>query len=505
MALCSLPETDLIQYPRYTPPSSPSLRACQPYAYTAHSAAFPTSYQYCGYLEVQNTGDNTWNSKYFVISNNFLLSAATPLSIKLDEVIYVEGSSIEYTESDRTFLLCPCKHPQLSLRSLSLQQACSWMNAIQKASKFKIKDVFRFLYTLGTSGMTKVVAAKHRTTHEESAIKIVDKRICNKQMLQTEIQILAKLDNEFIVNLYDVIETNKYLYIAMEMCDGGELFDRIVELDGDHYTEQDCCLIMHQIAKGVKYMHSVGIIHRDLKPENILCVEQDSIRKIKIADFGISKICDGMELEWKNDHDNMLCTVSYAAPEVLAGKKYDYRADYYSIGVILYILLCGYPPFSADEDECLIQSVLNDPLDFDDEDWDHVSAQTKDLVNGLLEKEPSARKTCDDILKLVWKVTNSTVSFAKARENFAQHVRQSKLKKYSFSEYNMAADELFDMNSNHKKMKKRGSASCSAIPGIESMMLSVDLSIDTDIAISISTSTTSDVSLPADFVFVEDY
>eukprot|EP01084_Bolivina_argentea_P305832 528366_1 len=80
-------------------------------------------------------------------------------------------------------------------------------------------------------------------------------------MLKTEIQILKKLDNPYIVKLYDIFETKKYLYIVMEMCLGGELFDQIAELDGEHYTEQDCCLILHQIARGVKYMHTVGIVH----------------------------------------------------------------------------------------------------------------------------------------------------------------------------------------------------------------------------------------------------
>eukprot|EP01084_Bolivina_argentea_P311952 540037_1 len=118
----------------------------------------------------------------------------------------------------------------------------------------------------------------------------------------------------------------------MEKCEGGELFDKIIELDS--INETDSCIIMHQIARGVKYMHSVGIIHRDLKPENILCVEHDNIKKIKIADFGISKILN--ENENKNDNINnddddfyvssaggmrTMCTVSYTAPEILTKKK----------------------------------------------------------------------------------------------------------------------------------------------------------------------------------------
>ncbi|ETO04035.1 Calcium-dependent protein kinase, partial [Reticulomyxa filosa] len=128
-------------------------------------------------------------------------------------------------------------------------------------------------------------------------------------------------------------------------CEGGELFDQIANLDGDHYSEEDCCHVMHQIANGVKYMHERGIVHRDLKPENILCVRKNSIKTIKIADVGISKMVKPHELM-----KTMVGTLSYIAPEILESKKYDHRVDYWSIGVIMFILLCGYPPFYGETD-----------------------------------------------------------------------------------------------------------------------------------------------------------
>eukprot|EP01084_Bolivina_argentea_P024800 46169_1 len=260
-----------------------------------HSAAFPKRFTYSGYLDIRFKKSKPWKRRYFVVNNNFLLCAATPHAQKLEGVYPLEGSQVSgkrrKSASDMTFELFIRKH-QLFFRAASPQQCTIWKEHITKASKLKIKDVYRFLYTLGTSEsqMTKVVAAKHRTTNDDCAIKIVDKRNCEAKMLKTEIQILKKLDNPYIVQLYDIFETKKYLYIVMEKCLGGELFDQIAELDGEHYTEQDCCHVMHQIAKGVKYMHQQGIVHRDLKPENILCVHQDSIKRIKIADFGISKM-----------------------------------------------------------------------------------------------------------------------------------------------------------------------------------------------------------------------
>eukprot|EP01083_Nonionella_stella_P095519 268194_1 len=221
-----------------------------------HSQAFPKQFTHSGYLDIRQRTSKPWKRRYFVVNNNFLLSAATPHAKKLDRVIPLEGSNIRSTNksSDMTFELFIRKH-QLYFRAASPKQCITWTTAIQKASKLKIKDIYRFLYTLGTSGMTKVVAAKHRVSNEDSAIKIIDKRMCDKKMLKTEIQILKKLDSPNIVQLYDLIETKKYLYIVMEKCDGGELFDQIAELDGDHYSPEDCCLIMHQICKGVKYMH----------------------------------------------------------------------------------------------------------------------------------------------------------------------------------------------------------------------------------------------------------
>ena len=394
-------------------PFSKSEASSQP----EHSAAFPKRFTYSGYLDVRQKKNKPWARRYFVVNNNFLLCAATPHAQKLEGVYPLEGSSIKTHKNksknknkspkssspstsngkhstsngkkspksstssssnnngNMTFELFIRKH-QLFFRAASPQQCSIWKEHIQKASKLKIKDVYRFLYTLGTSEsqMTKVVAAKHKTTNEDCAIKIVDKRNCESKMLKTEIQILKKLDNPYIVQLYDIFETKKYLYIVMEMCRGGELFDQIAELDGEHYTEQDCCLILHQIARGVKYMHEVGIVHRDLKPENILCVHRDSIKRVKLADFGISKMVKQKPLQSSQQNNNndikteamhtIVGTLSYTAPEILRGKGYDHTVDFWSIGVIMFILLCGYPPFwgETEHDVCYIINKNNAKL-----------------------------------------------------------------------------------------------------------------------------------------------
>ena len=130
------------------------------------------------------------------------------------------------------------------------------------------------------------------------------------------------------------------------------MFDQIAELfeDNNNYSEIDCLGVMYQICNGVKYMHSKGIVHRDLKPENILCVKPNSIDKIKIADFGISKMvkCENLK---DATFSTKIGTLTYLAPEVLQGKIYNSSVDYWSIGVIMHVLLVGYPPFYGESDQ----------------------------------------------------------------------------------------------------------------------------------------------------------
>merc|ERR1712154_460735 len=169
----------------------------------------------------------------------------------------------------------------------------------------------------------------------------------------------------------------------------------------------------------------------------------------KIADFGISKILvnqkepvttNGLK---KKQMKTTVGTISYTAPEVLLKKRYDYTVDFWSIGVIMFILLCGYPPFYGDDDHQVTKSLANDELTLDEDDWDHVSIEAKNLVKGLLSKDPSKRKSCEDILKLAWKVSSKSLSFAKARNNFKKTVIKRKLHRASMP---ILKDPLFGAN-----------------------------------------------------------
>ena len=179
--------------------------------------AFPAKYTKAGYLDIRKHIKKPWKRRYFVLNNNFLLVGSTPFALKLEAVIPLEGSNTNISTSDMTFSLKQRKDT-LYFRAPSPQECKIWMKHIKQASTLKIKDIYRFLFTLGTSEsqMTKVVAAQHRTTQQSCAIKIVNKRTCDRKMLNTEIKILKKLNSGYIVELFETFETKQWLYIVME-------------------------------------------------------------------------------------------------------------------------------------------------------------------------------------------------------------------------------------------------------------------------------------------------
>ncbi|KAK2917660.1 calcium/calmodulin-dependent protein kinase 1Db [Channa argus] len=282
-----------------------------------------------------------------------------------------------------------------------------------------IKKIFDFKEVLGTGAFSEVVMAQERATGKMVAIKCIPKKALKgkETSIENEIAVLRKIKHENIVALEDIYESSNHLYLIMQLVSGGELFDRIVEKG--FYTEMDASRLIRQVLDAVNYLHSMGIVHRDLKPENLLYFSPDDESKIMISDFGLSK------MEGTGDVMATACgTPGYVAPEVLAQKPYSKAVDCWSIGVIAYILLCGYPPFYDENDSKLFEQILKADYEFDAPYWDDISDSAKDFISRLMEKDPEKRFICDQALQHPW-IAGDTALCKNIHESVSRQMRKN--------------------------------------------------------------------------------
>lgn len=270
------------------------------------------------------------------------------------------------------------------------------------------KKAFQKKYNLGDklgSGQFADVflATLKANTKEVYAVKIIKKSKlttkADKEGLEMEISILQEIDFHGIIKLYDVYEAQAEWYLVTELAKGGELFDRIVEKTKDGaYSEKEAALIVMQIAESLKYCHDMNVVHRDLKPENLLLESDEGNAKVKLADFGFAAYC-------QKPLNDGCGTLVYVAPEILRGDEYKTKPDMWSLGVIAYILLCGYPPFFHTSQEELSRKIVRGRYRFRPEDWERVSNDAKDFIRGLLKRDPDKRMSAQDVLNHPW-ITN---------------------------------------------------------------------------------------------------
>jgi calcium/calmodulin-dependent protein kinase I len=217
----------------------------------------------------------------------------------------------------------------------------------------------------------------------------------DEEGIRREVSILQKLNHPNIVKVYDFFEEPERFYVVLEFLAGGELFDRIVEKSV--YNEKEARDVFVLVLNALKHCHDQNIAHRDLKPENLLLASKNNDAEVKIADFGFAK---------KNTASNTLATQcgtpGYVAPEIIEGKEYDVACDMWSMGVILYVLIGGYPPFHEDDQKKLFRLIRKGKYSFDPEYWDHISSDAKDLISKLLTVDSSKRYTCAQALLHPW-------------------------------------------------------------------------------------------------------
>ncbi|KFO98408.1 Calcium/calmodulin-dependent protein kinase type 1G, partial [Calypte anna] len=264
-----------------------------------------------------------------------------------------------------------------------------------KKQTSNIRKTFIFMEALGSGAFSEVFLVKHRSTGKLFALKCIKKSpLTRDSSLENEIAVLRKIKHENIVTLEDIYESTTHYYLVMQLVSGGELFDRILERGV--YTEKDASVVIHQVLTAVKYLHENGIVHRDLKPENLLYLTPEENSKIMITDFGLSK------MEQNGIMSTACGTPGYVAPEVLAQKPYSKAVDCWSIGVITYILLCGYPPFYEETESKLFEKIKEGYYEFESPFWDDISESAKDFIRHLLEKNPTTRFTCEEALRHPW-------------------------------------------------------------------------------------------------------
>ena len=198
--------------------------------------------------------------------------------------------------------------------------------------------------------------------------------------LKYEIDILKNLNHPNIVRLYEVYENKSSIFLVTELCDGVELFDEIAKRQ--KFSELEAAIVTKQILQAIAYCHAQNVAHRDLKPENVL-IDTKNKGSIKVIDFGTSHAYD---TENHTMHQ-IYGTPYYIAPEVLVG-NYDEKCDLWSIGVILYIMMCGRPPFGGSNDDQIIAKVRRGVFEFKPEYWEGKSEEVQDLIRRLMEKDP---------------------------------------------------------------------------------------------------------------------
>ncbi|XP_017062775.1 calcium/calmodulin-dependent protein kinase type 1 isoform X2 [Drosophila eugracilis] len=285
-----------------------------------------------------------------------------------------------------------------------------------------IEEKYNLHGLLGTGAFSEVRLAESKDSPgDHFAVKIIDKKALKgkEESLENEIRVLRRLTHPNIVQLLETYEDKSKVYLVMELVTGGELFDRIVEKGS--YTEKDASHLIRQILEAVDYMHEQGVVHRDLKPENLLYYSPDDDSKIMISDFGLSKMEDSGIMA------TACGTPGYVAPEVLAQKPYGKAVDVWSIGVISYILLCGYPPFYDENDANLFAQILKGEFEFDSPYWDEISESAKHFIKNLMCVAVENRYTCKQALAHAWisgneasnKNIHGTVS-EQLKKNFAK-------------------------------------------------------------------------------------
>lgn len=273
------------------------------------------------------------------------------------------------------------------------------VDSVLRTKTGHLKEYYNLGDKLGKGQFGTTFLCVERTTGKKYACKSIAKRKLltedDVDDVRREVEIMHHLSGSpNIISIKDAYEDSVAVHVVMELCTGGELFDRIVKVG--HYSERKAADLIRTIVGVIQTCHSLGVMHRDLKPENFLFVNEGEDSQIMAIDFGLSMFFKPGEI-----FNDVVGSPYYVAPEVLS-KRYGPEADIWSAGVILYILLSGVPPFWGENEEEIFKEVLQGGLDFKSNPWPHISESAKDLVRRMLVRDPKRRPTAHEVLCHPW-------------------------------------------------------------------------------------------------------
>jgi len=338
-------------------------------------------------LNLVEYSDGELHDKWLTLQNE-------PLKKKLDKVPGEVHVKVQFTGP-----------PELQKPKESASKAATTATPSEKKAEaapkstkpLTIDDKYDLGKVIGRGAFSVVKEGIRKEDRKKYAIKCIAKKQIDKKelaLLEREIDIMKKLQHPNIIQLMEVIDSPDTLYLVIEYAGGGELFDAIV--NKGQYSEADAGKIIKQILEAIQYVHDHGIAHRDLKPENLLLSAEEKEDCIKIADFGLSKDFGQEQLQ------TSCGTPDYVAPEVLLGEPYDMSVDIWSIGVICYVLLCGFPPFYGETQKELFENIMSGTFDFPSPEWDSVSDAAKTFIKKILVVDASKRYTAEQSLNDPW-------------------------------------------------------------------------------------------------------
>uniref|UniRef100_A0A668A6G0 calcium/calmodulin-dependent protein kinase n=1 Tax=Myripristis murdjan TaxID=586833 RepID=A0A668A6G0_9TELE len=285
----------------------------------------------------------------------------------------------------------------------------------------RFTDEYQLYEELGKGAFSVVRRCVKKSSGQEYAAKIINtKKLSARdhQKLEREARICRLLKHPNIVRLHDSISEEGFHYLVFDLVTGGELFEDIVARE--YYSEADASQCISQILESVNHIHQHDIVHRDLKPENLLLASKMKGAAVKLADFGLAIEVQGDQQAWFG----FAGTPGYLSPEVLRKDPYGKPVDIWACGVILYILLVGYPPFWDEDQHKLYQQIKAGAYDFPSPEWDTVTPEAKNLINQMLTINPAKRITAEQALKHPWVCQRSTVASMMHRQETVECLRK---------------------------------------------------------------------------------